>query len=255
MPTFVSAKTRYEVMRDGLVIASYYGGQLQWEDGDANYHLGLSLDSGTYDVAINSIGHDRIVLSDVSVAGTPTIRLTMPARHWWQGILRSADGSPVSSQAIYSCDDLGANCAIDVSAGDGSFAVPITDQGFVVVYVPESGQSIFYSERLYDIDRDRMEDINLGDFHGLPDSGDAVSLLSGDETSDDRYTIAIVGDGYTTVEETFSDTNGNGIWDGVLFNDHNQNGILDSGERYSRYGEVDYPEYGTDSHPGQRTVC
>ena len=55
----------------------------------------------------------------------------------------------------------------------------------------------------------------------------------------------ILGDGYTDVAETFTDVNGNGVWDGILFVDINGNGVWDRGEEpVTTYGEArfDYSE-------------
>jgi len=56
-------------------------------------------------------------------------------------------------------------------------------------------------------------------------------LSSGDPAN--RINIVFLGDGYTNVDEPFTDLNGNGKWDGDQFVDLNGNGIRDAGEDFS----------------------
>lgn len=65
----------------------------------------------------------------------------------------------------------------------------------------------------------------------------------GDGTREHRYNILFLGDGYTDVHETFTDTNGNGVWDGIVWHDMNGDGVYDPYDRYQIYGEDGYHNF------------
>ena len=165
------SRTRYTVMKDGEVITSLYGGSFDWDEGEPIYRYTLTLDSGTFDVAVASVGYEQFVLTGLSVAGTPTVRYPLPARHIWQGVLRRANGMPLADQRVTSYDELMRVTSSDTTGVDGNFTVPISDQGFVVAYAPEKGSSILHTERLGEISGDRTQDIVLYDFPPFVDSG------------------------------------------------------------------------------------
>ena len=61
----------------------------------------------------------------------------------------------------------------------------------------------------------------------------------------EKLNIIFLAEAYTNLEESFTDTNGNGVWDGDLLFDENGNGKRDSGEVYtdrSSNGKYDKPE-------------
>ncbi|MBI2398335.1 MAG: hypothetical protein HYV17_11105 [Xanthomonadales bacterium] len=61
-----------------------------------------------------------------------------------------------------------------------------------------------------------------------------------------KRNLVFIAEGYTQVAETYTDRNGNGRWDGILWYDLNQSGVLEwNSDRIGFYGEVTVPTEGT----------
>jgi hypothetical protein len=75
--------------------------------------------------------------------------------------------------------------------------------------------------------------------------GDALKKLWDSGSDNSKLNFIFLSDAYTGINETFTDINGNGIWDGDLLLDENDNDEWDSGERYidrNGNGVFDKPE-------------
>jgi hypothetical protein len=76
-----------------------------------------------------------------------------------------------------------------------------------------------------------------------PDSGLLRVYGDGDRR---KRNIVFVAEGYADVAETYTDVNGNGRWDGVVWYDLNGSGLFEwNGDRLAFYGYVGIPEEGT----------
>ena len=232
-------KLRFESILRGQTVAAYYGGESETVNGRLVVHYRLPLDEETYDVRITGVGFDPILLENVSVSGTPEISYQLPAPFRWKGVVRNAAGAPLGDVRVESYDDLPAYSLGDRTDSDGSFDIPITPGGAVTFWAPGI-DVIHHSERLNREITNRDEDIVLGEFPAFADSGGVVSILYGDEHDASRYTIAVVGDGYTDVAESYDDINGNGMWDGIVHYDLNGNGRRDQGEPKQVYGSYNF---------------
>ncbi len=214
------------------------------------------LEPGSYDLRVYAMGCEPFTVSDVALAaGSQTlVERTLPEPITWHGVLRSPDGTPLPYLQILSYDDLATQTAVLVSNGDGSFRLPLTPGGAVRFFAPDSGRLIRRVERLDAEVVDRSEDCVLEALDQAPDSGGVMTQIWGTGDPSERYNLVILGDGYTGVRESFTDSNGNGEWDGVLFVDLNGNGLWDGPpERYAVYGDALPPQLGADPTAGNET--
>ncbi len=238
---------RFMVMENAQTIAAYYGGSRYYDSTLQAYVLTytLYLDAGSYDLRIQLLGYSPITVSGISVA-TGTVIRDLPQPYRWTGTLRTAAGAALANRMIVSYDDLLRMYFYTSSDGGGAFNVPLTPGGFIKAYSPEEGTDILHTERLPNVVGNRNADCVLDDFPPFTDDGAVMTQIFGVADPGSRYNITILGDGYTGVIETFTDVDGDGTWDGVLYYDLNGNGVWDSGERYAVYGDASYPVDGTD---------
>jgi len=76
-------------------------------------------------------------------------------------------------------------------------------------------------------------------------SGDQLKKIWDSGPENTKLNIVFLAEAYTSGIESFTDTNGNGFWDGDLLLDENGNGSLDHGEHFNdrnRDGEYNAPE-------------
>ncbi len=166
----------------------------------------------------------------------------------WTGVVRNADGAPLPGVEIKFYDQAQTWIIYRNTSGDGSFDLPACAGCVYRFGAPADGSRLGHVERLVHVDGSMQRDVVLDDaleFHSLDVTDRHLQLLYGDPDGD-RYDILFLGDGYTANNETFTDTNGNGVWDGVVYYDYNDNGVWDGGEPLQTYGTAAAPEQGTD---------
>ncbi|MCP3959451.1 MAG: hypothetical protein GY719_16500 [bacterium] len=250
----VGPTARFEVRRGGELVASYLDGSLELDPQTNRYFIRhtLYLPPGSFDVTVHLNGYGPMSFPGVEAgAGTLVRDLGQPVT--WSGRLRAAGGGPLADTLVYSRDEVPSTYFWAWTDSQGRFEIPLTGGGFVKAHSPDDGATVAYTERLGATVANRTEDLVLEDLvlqdqQTAGGGGAMVELIYGDPEAE-RYTIAMIGDGYTDVIETFTDSNGNGIWDGVVYYDFDGNGIWD-GEPKEVYGEAPYPEIGTDPTAG-----
>lgn len=240
---------RVEVRRLGELLHAGYYRSYSWFSTTSQRHVVeavLALPPDRYSLTVHVLGHDPVKLDDVDVGAATSRTIDLPAPHQWAGTMRLADGSVVPGATIRCQDDLTYQSVWMTTDGAGRFEIPITPDGLTKFYTPESGSSILRVERHLADTLDRTDDLELDALQTLPDTAGMLTQIYGVEDRSSRFNIVFIGESYTTLRETFTDSNHSGTWDGVLFGDTNQNGRLDQGEPYTRYGNAPTPVLGTD---------
>ena len=243
---------RLELLRDGQVVARGpfrelfpgAGGRHELVTGPGRYSLRLRLAgevAWTSDVFTAADGLDIRFRRDGEAP-----------RKRWTGTLRSPDGTPVAHRDITVSDELGIitwpSCPVR-SAADGRFDLPLC-QGCVYEFqglASEPGQRriVHFDEPVPGhLERDVVLMPPLP-FQPLAETG--VSRVYGHP--DAPFRLIFLPEGYAAERETFTDSNGNGVWDGVQFVDRNGNGVWDLGEPYATYGSASPPRAGQDPRP------
>jgi hypothetical protein len=242
---------RVEARRDGRPCHVTYddNGPFYLDEVSGRYirEIDLFLETGTYDLQVYPMGGDPFLVAAVEVTGDTTVTHDLADPYTWSGVLRTADGSPLPETSIVVYDDLSTALVASETDADGSFTIPLAPNGTVKFYSPEQGYAIRRIVLLDEEVSSRQQDCILDSFPEVADSGGTVTRIWGDGEPDERYNLVVIGDGYTDINETFTDLNGNQVWDGVLYYDVNGNGLYDGlPERYTVYGEATAPQVGTD---------
>jgi hypothetical protein len=206
----------------------------------------LYLDNGRYDLVAYLPGCQPISRSSIDISGTTSISLDAPAPFLWTGILRGADNSPLANMNAISYEDTAYASDWTTTDSSGKFTLPLTPNGFVKFYTNEKSSNILHTERIGNIHSGRNSDLVLDAFPSFTDSGSTLIQIYGVPDREKRWNIVMIGDGYTTGSESYTDVNGNGNWDGIVYYDLNKNGVWDSGELYRMYGNASSPVSGKD---------
>lgn len=167
----------------------------------------------------------------------------VPARVW-RGTLRDHLGAPVAGRGIGLSDELGIGvfptCPATTDA-QGRFTLPLCD-GCVYEFrgagTDPAQRRIVRASGV--VSGDRLEDVALGEpleFAPLPVGGQGRVFGAADAP----FRLVFLAEGYAQERETFTDTNGNGVWDGYHFVDFNNDGLWDANEPYARYGNRPAP--------------
>ena len=237
---------RFEILRDDSVVRTALGGDVIFDGGSTWLYRTLYLEPDAYEIKIFAVGSDPLIVHGSATAAGAVVSVELPEPYVWSGVLRDFAGDPLPRLYIISYGPLTRSSSFDISGPDGSFAIPTTPGGFVKFYSPEDSDAILHTERFGSPVENRDQDLTLDRFPPFTDDGTELTQMFGVEDRSNRYNIVVIGDGFTDVTETYTDLNGNCVWDGVISYDLNGNGVWDSGERYALYGEAQSPELGTD---------
>ena len=229
---------------------------VQWDPiaGQYYYSAGAAVAPGQYDVAAYILGLAPVAFPGVQVAGAVTLSATLPAPFVWTGTLRGGNGAPIPGATIYSFDDTTAVWGASTTDAAGRFSVFMTPGGFVKFHTNEGTRNILYTERFGNVTAGRNVDCLLDSFPAFTDSGTPLAQMYGVADRNSRWNIVMIGDGYTDVHETYTDVNGNGQWDGVVYYDVNRDGVWNAGEPVSMSGAPAPPTSGTDPTLGNEPI-
>jgi hypothetical protein len=203
--------------------------------------------NGLYNIEIDYPGFPAIRLENFEVDGDLALDLSTyftGEQAVWTGVLRDPEGRPLPEVGIVVYDAAHRLRARLQTDGTGSFEIPLGPglhaeigggAGF-----PVEGNLI---KRLVELDlplRSMQSDIIL---HRIEFENSALRpaelvKVFGKRALGDSFNIIFLSDGYTDVNETFTDQNGNGLWDGVLFVDVDGNNVWNRGEPVTAYGDA-----------------
>jgi hypothetical protein len=206
----------------------------------------LYVNPGRYTLTAFLNGCNPITLPDLHVAGQTTVSLDVPEPFRWNGVLRRADGTPLPNMSIVSYNDIAKDGEWTTTDASGRFSTLLTPNGFAKFFADGNSSNILHTERFGDVTASRNADCVLDALRVLPDTGGTLVQLYGTSDKQSRWNIVMIGDGYTDIIETYTDLNGNGQWDGVIYYDLNQNGVWDAAEPYQCYGNAPPPTAGQD---------
>ncbi|RPI23136.1 MAG: hypothetical protein EHM61_20465, partial [Acidobacteria bacterium] len=232
---------RFEVERAGTLVAVIYGvrGPAEFHQEKNRYFVPytLSLEPGEYDLTCYPVGHDPVRIQGVNVKDQTTVDADLGSVIMRSGVLRGADGTPLPNIDVRSYDDLTSLALVVRTDPQGRFAIPVTPNGLMRFSADAGSRNILGVERLGPVLQNRVEDCVLSSFPAFQDSGGVLTQIYGTSDRTNRQNIVILGDGYTGVNETFTDQNGNGQWDGTIYYDLNNDGLWNTGEPYWNCGD------------------
>ncbi len=244
---------RFELYQSGMTVYAGSGVTGPWgsDPVQGKYYRTYTqyLKQGQYTLVAFIAGCRPITIDSVVVSSQSGISIDVPAPFMWTGVLRGADGVPLTGMSIQNYTDLAREYEWATTNSSGQFSILLTPNGFAKFYTNTSSNNILHTERFGDVTAGRNEDVRLDAFPPFSDSGSPLTQLYGVSDRSSRWNIVMIGDGYTDITETYTDRNANGKWDGVLYYDINKNGVWDTGEPYQRYGNAAAPVAGTDPSP------
>jgi len=177
---------------------------------------------------------------NVTVEGDRMLDLTLNPGRLFEGRLVSASGSPVGSASISVLDDANSTVRSTSTSSDGRFSTIIPTSGRIFIAPPANTNLIADAFDITDLKREPPYEIRLREIPQETGTGQLTHIFGDAETSN-RVNIVFIGDGYTGINETLTDTNGNGQWDGDILLDLNGNRRYDPGEPYrDRNGNRQY---------------
>lgn len=241
---------RFELHRWGMTVYAGSGmtGASGYDEATGKYYRSyfLYLRNGSYSLTAYLAGCRPIAAGTVHVDSEAAVALDVPQPFLWTGRLVGADGAPLAGMSVQSYTDLAREYEATTTDAQGRFSILYTPGGFVKFFSDPGSRNILHTERIGAVTADRYEDVVLDAFPPFEDTGTPLTQMYGTPDRENRWNIVMIGDGYTGISESYTDVNGNGRWDGVLYYDLNQNGLWDTGEPYQRYGTASAPVNGTD---------
>lgn len=228
---------RLEIRRAGRLVrtVSPRVGRTSDERADepsADFHeITPFLTDGLYTIAAYVVGFDPVELADIQVPVAEPVTLLLGEPHLWSGVLWSADGMPLAQRRMRSYSDTTTTAVSVQTDAGGAFTLPLTPGGLVMVEADDDTLPLWY--RVPTETASTSAPLILDS--PAPASGGVEPLVQihGDPNNlAGRINLVIVGDGYTNVQESFIDLNGNGVWD--------------TGEPFRRYGDAPAPVAGRD---------
>jgi len=247
----------YELLREGEVVAvSRFLALPQVVASRGGHSLtgNIYVPAGReYQLRIRLPGRPAVTTNPFVAKDGMTLRFELPGQDQeqrWSGVVRDDRGQPLSGVVIDSFDAAMEPLTMVYSEteGDGKFSVPACSGCIYRFKVPEASDNLVaHLETLENVSASIERDVVLEriEFVDEPQKIDTLQRVYGDpETA--RYELLFIGSGYTEHDESFTDLNGNGVWDGVLFYDLNGNGVLDGNEPFAVYGDADPPIFGRD---------
>lgn len=216
----------------------------------ASEHL-LWLSPGDYTIDVAPLGWapQRLELA-LDAVSPPTQRVLafMAAERTavWQGTLLDASQRPVPGAGlrVHNADQL--QLWTGSSQSDGRFLAPFRPGWSIELTPPTSAidggsvRSLLRYGSAPPATPWRLEHIDLAP---TADSGLLRIFGDGDRR---RLDLLFVAEGYTGVAETYSDLDGNGLWDGVVWYDLNADGVYDYSDRVVVRGDAAFPQPGSD---------
>ena len=220
------------------------------------YSDGILTDFTTLNFQIRSSGfHDTNILATPSVA-LPVIDIMSSQETIGQlsGKVLDANNQPVKGVNVVMYFENGiASSIVAVTDINGSYSLPKLKNGLVQFLAPDNGASTLQQVPITNPSSNTSLDVVLPDvqFNATVENSTDLQLLYG--TGQSSFQIVFLAESYTALSESFTDSNANGVWDGILYLDLNNNGIWDFGngvyEPINAYGEktIDYSnDPGTD---------
>lgn len=157
------------------------------------------------------------------------------------GTLRDSSGQVLPNSPILLYAEDGLYSWLFQTDASGQFNLPKQRNALVGFLAPEAGSDLMVHQRFLAPVQTAPVDVSLPgiEFEPVSAAGPPLQRLYGDGSS--GYRILFVAESYTGAQESFTDANGNGVWDGVLFLDINGDGLWQPDEPVTAYGDRSTP--------------
>lgn len=214
----------------------------------SRYLAGLS--AGAYEVEFSPVGWPAQSLGSVLVtAGQTTTRnaaFSSSSRTLvWSGTLRTASSEAVAGAWIDLFDGASDNRISTWTDSQGRFELPF-EPGWIARIKTGTFQAgtAAVPKIVHLGSAPPPSSIRLDDLPMTSELDSGLYRLFGDGQRENRFNLVFVAEGYTEIRESFTDSNGNGMWDGVVWYDLDGDGVYSQGDLTQTYGTASYPREG-----------
>jgi hypothetical protein len=202
------------------------------------WQVGLLSDMAPLELQLRGIGFADATVALQPTAGWPSVDVAALGGEAsrYTGTLRSSAGVPLANSPIQVHAESGLLWTAFSTDAQGRFDLPFVRNSTVAFLAPDAGSDLGRFVRLGTLPP-ASGDLTLEavSFATIDPQGPALQRLFG--SGDSGYRIVFVAEGYTALHETFTDSNGNGVWDGFAYIDMNGDGQWQVTEPAKGYGE------------------
>lgn len=190
----------------------------------------LGLPAGEYELRVDLRGGEPTPWRAVDVrGGNANVAFDLPERREWRPQVLDAQRRPLATAEATIVDRLGRVVFYSIADAAGRLTLPVDDDGLTALVRPQTaGRSLGTTVALTPQAASSGELVldELPEPDPEPASAVRTVLAAG---RDDPIRVLFIGDGYVREHETFTDTNGNGVWDGYAWCDLDGDGVYRSG--------------------------
>ena len=215
--------------------------------GQCPVRYSLQLSPGAYSIEFSiagweSLHFDALTIEDGGVLQRETSLALANRTLVWTGTLVDSTNTPAALAVIDAITEVDETSPVDLILNNGRFEFPYS-RGWTIEFSPatfDNRESVTRTRVVVGAgaaalpSKVVLDDVAIGN---TLDSG--LLRIQGDGTRENHYNILFLGDGYTDIHETYTDTNGNGVWDGIVWYDMDGDGLYNGlHDRYTRYGQL-----------------
>ncbi len=217
---------------------------------EARYLIQLS--PGSYTIAASPLGWEPHRFKNMQIVSAQRVEQTgtfaaADRTMVWRGTVVDASGQPIANATVIADDQLQGDAWAPWPDAAGRFEIPYR-KGWVFQFEPPPWtEHTSYVRTVYAVDEWAPPSTVVIDDLALDSVMDGGLIrLYGNGERGKRFNILFLAEGYTDVHETFTDTNGNGTWDGFLWYDFDKDGVYSDADRLEPYGSYSsYPTLGS----------
>lgn len=220
------------------------------QNGECSARYATSTGTGVYSMAFSPLGWPPRDLGPVTInAGQTTeINLSFAAAERtlvWRGSLQDASGRAMSGASMHLYDEAMDNRTSWSPDASGGFEIPFQPGWTVEVRPAFRPDSRLLAQVMPLGNTPPAPVLKLSELPAMEEwEGNLLRIFgSGDRAR--RINMLFLAEGYSAVQESFSDANANGRWDGVVWYDIDRNGVLSGSDLVRTYGNAPYPVSGS----------
>jgi hypothetical protein len=219
--------------------------------GSCPFEYVLQMSPGVYSIDIGIPGWETLHFGNIQIVDGEVVGrdhlFTMADRSLvWMGDVVDRFDNAVSYLRVRMIDEFNqsddANVIDFLADGSGHFEIPYL-LGWTVEFEPTwitGNQTLARKRQLLD-GRAPPAKIILDEIAAGNTIDSGLLRIVGDGARENHYNILFLAEGYTDVHETFTDINGNGVWDGIVWYDMDGDGLYDGAhDRSQIYGDNGY---------------
>ncbi|MEO7200752.1 MAG: M64 family metallopeptidase [Dokdonella sp.] len=225
--SWLQSPAEMRVERAGVTVARPRLGIWDNANSDGTATWTLRMTPGLYDLTLQLPTGGLATVSKLNVdlrSANQTVEFDARSPAWKGRVLDSA-GAPLVGTEVIAYDGLGRYRSWDLTDANGYAEVAMAAGWTLEFLSPETGalvrKRITVGNPATVANTVKLDTLPLTSTR----NGSVERIFTGSNSQ--RIKMVYIGDGYTSARETFTDRNGNGVWDGVLWYDINRNGKYD----------------------------